>query len=54
MCVKVQPTTKKNKKKMLSAKKKKKKRTTNQSFKTISNLVVTITINCSPLEPTSN
>ena len=45
MCVKVQPTTKKNKKK---------KRTTNQSFKTISNLVVTITINCSPLEPTSN
>ncbi len=52
MCVKVQPTTKKNKKKMLSAKKK--KRTTNQSFKTISNLVVTITINCSPLEPTSN
>lgn len=52
MCVKVQPTTKKNKKKMLSAKKE--KRTTNQSFKTISNLVVTITINCSPLEPTSN
>ena len=52
MCVKVQPTTKKNKKKMLSAKKKKRK--TNQSFKTISNLVVTITINCSPLEPTSN
>lgn len=52
MCVKVQPTTKKNKKKMLSAKKK--KRTTNQSFKTNSNLVVTITINCSPLEPTSN
>ena len=52
MCVKVQPKKKKNKKKMLSAKKK--KRTTNQSFKTISNLVVTITINCSPLEPTSN
>lgn len=51
MCVKVQPTTKKNKKNVV---RQKKKRTTNQSFKTISNLVVTITINCSPLEPTSN
>ena len=49
MCVKVQPTTKRTKKCCPP-----KKRTTNQSFKTNSNLVVTITINCSPLEPTSN